>query len=135
MAFGLIIPFFNGTIGMLRRGGHAPVSVFWDRYAWLGQNPVVGIRNVVFEPGLWIHWFAQGDVQAYLATLLLSGGLVAVLAPDVLLVTVPIVFQDTLSAFPWMRSGGAHCSVMIIPVLIFAGGLRSECLARDDGEN
>src|SRR5579883_82217 len=90
IAFGLIAPFFNGTIGMLRRGGHGTVgSVFWLRYNWLGRSPPLALVNVFRQPGLWLDWFGQRDVLAYLETLLLSGGVVALLAPGELAVALP----------------------------------------------
>ena len=121
IAFGLIAPFFNGTIGMLRRGGHGTVgSVFWLRYNWLGRSPPIALVNVFRRPGLWLSWFAQRDVLAYLGTLALSGGVVALLAPGELLLALPGVLENSLSSFDWMRSGGAHYSILIIPFLFFA---------------
>jgi len=121
IAFGLIMPFFNGTIAAIRRGEPAMGSIFWHRYTWLGASPLAALVNIARDPGLLINWFGQGDVQAFLATLVLSGGVLALLAPDLLLVASPIIAMNALSSFDWMRSGGAHYSVIIIPILIAAG--------------
>ena len=126
-SFGLIVPFFNGTISMLIRHEPGIGSVFWHRYAWLGPTPLAALVNAVVDPGRWIDWILQPDVLAYLATLLLSGGVAAIGAPGTLAVALPIVLENAFSSFDWMRSGGAHYSVILVPVLLFAGmeGTRS----------
>ncbi|MGH2459425.1 MAG: DUF2079 domain-containing protein, partial [Chloroflexota bacterium] len=121
LSFGLIIPFFNGTISMLIRHEPGIGSVFWHRYAWLGPTPFAALIDAVVDPGRWIGWLLQPDVLAYLATLLLSGGVAAIGAPGTLAIALPIVAENTFSSFDWMRSGGAHYSVILVPVLLFAG--------------
>ncbi len=127
LAFGAIIPFFNGTISMLVRHEPGIGSVFWHRYAWLGPTPVAALIGAVVDPGRWIDWLLRPDVLAYLATLLLSAGVAALAAPGTLAIALPIVLENTFSSFDWMRSGGAHYSVILVPVLLFAGmeGTRS----------
>jgi hypothetical protein len=130
LAVGVIAPFFNGTIGMLRRGQPLVGSVFWDRYGWLGATPLVGVENVVLRPGRWIGWLLQRDVLAYFATLVLSGGIVALAAPSALAIAVPVALENALSSFAWARSGGAHYSVMIVPIMVYAGIEGSRVVSR-----
>ena len=121
VAFGLISPFFNGTIHALLHNAAGNGSIFWHRYLWLGNSPLAAVRNVVVDPRRLANWFAQRDVLAYLGTLVLSGGGLALFAPEALLVGLPVVLENSLSSFEWMRSGGAHYSTMLIPIFIFAG--------------
>ncbi len=121
LIFGLITPFFNGTISALLHGQHAVGSIFWHRYSWLGSSPPRAMVNAVIHPQLWISWLSQRDVLAYLGTLVLTGGGVALLAPGALALSLPLVLENALSSFEWMRSGGAHYSIVGIPLLVFAG--------------
>lgn len=121
VAFGLITPFFNGTIHALLNHATGNGSIFWHRYSWLGDSPVFALRNVVVDPRRLAAWFGQRDVIAYLGTLLLSSGGLALLAPEALLAGIPVVLENALSSFDWMRSGGAHYSTMLVPIFVFAG--------------
>ena len=120
VSFGLIIPFFNGTFSILLDGAEAPGSVFWNRYSWMGKDPFDAIGNMATNPGELLSWLGQGDVLEYLLTVGLNGGVVALLAPGALLIAVPAVLQNALSSFEWMRSGGAHYSVLIVPITLLA---------------
>jgi uncharacterized membrane protein len=121
ISLGIVIPFFNGTISALIHHQPSLGSVFWHRYEWLGATPLEAVRNVVERPMLLTGWFGRGEIQAYLLTLAMSGGLIALLAPDVLAIAAPIVLLNALSSFDWMRSGGAHYSVILVPVVLLAG--------------
>ena len=120
VSFGLIIPFFNGTISILLDNAEAPGSMFWSRYSWLGKDPFDALGNIVTNPGELLSWLVQADVLEYLLTIGLNGGIVALMAPGALLIAVPAVLQNALSSFEWMRSGGAHYSVLIVPITILA---------------
>src|SRR5581483_4843243 len=102
--FLLIEPFFSGG-----------ASAFGARYAWLFHNPLA-------LPA----WLASADVRAYLGLELLSGGLLALLAPMSLLAALPLLAVNALSSFDWMRSGGGHYSALLVPLLLWAAahGLR-----------
>ena len=119
-SFGLIIPFFNGTFSILLDDAEAPGSVFWNRYSWLGKDPFDALGNVIANPAELLSWLVQADVLEYLLTIGLNGGIVALMAPGALLIAVPAVLQNALSSFEWMRSGGAHYSVLIVPITILA---------------
>ena len=121
VSFGLIVPFFNGTISILLDNAEAPGSMFWNRYSWLGKDPFDALWNIVTHPGELLRWLVQGDVLEYFLTLVLNGGIVALLAPGALLIALPAILQNALSSFDWMRSGGAHYSVLIVPITILAG--------------
>ncbi|HEV8637419.1 MAG TPA: DUF2079 domain-containing protein [Chloroflexota bacterium] len=99
-----VMPYFNG-------GG----SLFAARYAWLLGDPTA---------------FAWDDAIAYLALQLLTGGLVCLLAPLELVAAAPLVLLNALSGFDWMRSGGAHYSAAVVPVLLWAGARGAGRLGR-----
>ncbi len=132
LVFFAITPFFNGSIHALLHGGQGVGSIFWHRYEWLGSSPLSALRNAIVKPRLWIDWFAQRDVLAYLLTLFLSGGGVALVAPEALAIGLPLLLQNTLSSFDWMRSGGAHYSTILVPIVVFAGieGVRRATMSR-----
>jgi uncharacterized membrane protein len=92
--FLVIAPYFNG-------GG----SLFASRYAWLWRDPA---------------GFPVGDAAAYLATQLLTGGALCLLAPLQLAAAGPLLVINALSSFDWMRSGGAHYSALLVPPLLWA---------------
>jgi uncharacterized membrane protein len=91
--FLVVMPYFNG-------GG----SLFALRYGWL-RDPAA---------------FAWADAGAYLALQLLGGGLLGLLAPPALLGAAPLVLLNALSGFDWTRSGGAHYSAAVVPLLLWA---------------
>src|ERR1700730_17895506 len=56
-------------------------------------------------------------VLGYLATLFLSGGWLGVLSPLALLPALPSLALNVLSNSPWMASGKAHYSGLILPFI------------------
>jgi uncharacterized membrane protein len=95
LCFAVVMPFFSG-------GG----SLFASRYAWLWR-----------EPGS----ISTPEIGSYLALQLLTGGILCLLAPLPLLAAAPLLAMNALSGFDWMRSGGAHYSALLVPVLLWAG--------------
>ncbi|MDE3075518.1 MAG: DUF2079 domain-containing protein, partial [Chloroflexota bacterium] len=110
LCFFVIAPFFNGE-----------GSVFWSRYSWLGAGPLPALGGVFAHPLTLLRWLAQPNVRAYLGVELLTGGVLALLAPFRLLAAAPLLAVNALSAFDWMRSGGGHYSALLVPLLIWAG--------------
>jgi hypothetical protein len=95
LCFAVVMPFFSG-------GG----SLFVSRYAWLWQEPAS---------------IPTPEIASYLALQLLTGGMLCLLAPLPLLAAAPVLAMNALSGFDWMRSGGAHYSALLVPVLLWAG--------------
>jgi uncharacterized membrane protein len=105
LCFGIIVPFFSGG-----------ASAFILRYGWL-KGAALGLMHG--DPGVVLSWL--GDVRGYLALQLLTGGIVALLAPLQLLAALPLLAINGLSGFDWMRSGGGHYSALLAPLLLWAG--------------
>ena len=57
-------------------------------------------------------------VGGYVATVLLSGGWLALFAPLALLPSLPSVALNVLSSSPWMASGQAHYSALVLPFVV-----------------
>lgn len=110
VCFVVIAPYFNG-------GG----NLFWSRYAWLGATPRAAFAGVLRHPGVLLSWLTTPGVAAYLAIQLLSGGTFLLLAPLEALAAMPLLALNGLSSFDWMRSGGAHYSALLAPLLLWAG--------------
>jgi uncharacterized membrane protein len=58
---------------------------------------------------------ARSGVIGYLGTLLLSGAWLGVFAPWALLPALPSLALNALSSSPWMASGQAHYSALVLP--------------------
>jgi uncharacterized membrane protein len=119
ICFARIMPYFNG-------GG----SLFWSRYSWLGPHPRAAVERLVADPRLLLDWLGHPDVASYLLLQVLTGGLLCVLAPLQLMAAAPILAMNALSGFDWMRSGGAHYSAIVVPLLLWSGLLGAARLRR-----
>ncbi len=108
--FALLIPHFSA-------GGTSP---FVARYGYLGNTPARIILGFVTHP--WLTWPVLSDAPArsYLATLLASTGAMPLLAPFTLAIALPSLAINLLSTFPWMQTGMAHYSALVLPVLLVA---------------
>ena len=104
----VIIPRYAGTA----------VSPFTARYAELGGSPGQILSNLFTAPHLFAAALSRPEVLDYLTTLLLSGGWLALLAPELLLPAAPSLALNVLSGSPWMASGRAHYSAVVLPFVV-----------------
>ena len=107
---GVIIPFYSG----------GAISPFTARYAELGGSPGALLRTLVERPSAYVAVLSRQEVVGDLGTLLLSGGWLALLAPEMLLPVAPILALNILSNSPWMAAGRAHYSASVLPLVIAA---------------
>jgi uncharacterized membrane protein len=93
-----------------------PDSAFAERYVASLGNGLAGIWNAVTRP----------TVLDYLGTLALGGGWLGVLSPLALVPAVPGLALNALASSPWMASGLAHYSGLVLPFITLAAadGLR-----------
>jgi uncharacterized membrane protein len=110
LATNVVMPYFNGLSG--------PTYLY--RYNQFGTNLREMAWNVFNEPQLYGDWLRQPDILAYLGGLLFSGGWVALAAPDILVIILPVALLNALANTGWPSSGGAHYSAAIVPFLIAA---------------
>jgi uncharacterized membrane protein len=109
-SFQVILPYFNGLGG----------SAFLVRYGQFGDSPIGILRNLVQQPNLFTDWLRRPEVARYLRDLWLSSGGLAILYPLSLVMALPSLALNLFSRYAWMRSGGGHYSVTIVPFLVIA---------------
>lgn len=80
---------------------------FSPRYADLGAGHTA-ILSALSRP----------EVLEFVATILLSGGVLAMLTPLALVSLLPTTALNALSSSPWMASGRAHYSVLVLPFAV-----------------
>jgi uncharacterized membrane protein len=90
-------------------------SPFVVRYAALLGGPVTALQALL-----------QLHVREYIQIVALSGGWLALLSPVSLAPALPLLAMNVFSSSPWMASGRAHYSVLVLPFVVIAcaGGLQ-----------
>jgi uncharacterized membrane protein len=98
--------------------GHSPTA---DRYAYLGGSPLKAALFVLTHP-LYVlrDVLLAPDRVDYLRKLLAPTGYLALLSPLTLLVALPELLINMLSADPLMRSGAGQYNADIVPVIVVA---------------
>jgi uncharacterized membrane protein len=109
----VIMPYYNGLAG--------PTYLY--RYNQFGSNLREIAWNVFYQPQLYWDWLRRPDILAYLGGLLATGGWVALAAPEILAIALPVIMLNALASTGWPSSGGAHYSVAIVPFLIAAAAV------------
>jgi uncharacterized membrane protein len=104
----IVIPYYSG----------GTISPFTVRYAELGGSPLAALRTFVEHPSTYLHLVTRPEALGYLGTLLLVGGWLVLLAPELLVPAVPVLLLNILSASPWMSAGRAHYSASILPLVV-----------------
>jgi uncharacterized membrane protein len=106
-----IMPHFSPT-------GH---PLLLARYEGLGQSPSQVVLTVVKHPVFALKQYVlESHHRAYLRILLAPAAYLPLLAPWVLVMALPSVALNLLSANPQMQTGLFQYSAEIVPVLIFA---------------
>ncbi len=123
LSFTAIMPHFSGLEN----------SAFLVRYGQFGNGAPDIVRNLFRQPGLFADWVRQPEVVRYLRDLVFSSGGLAILYPLALLMALPSLAINTFSSYDWMRSGGGHYSVTIVPFLTIAAIYGVEWVARKVG--
>jgi uncharacterized membrane protein len=113
LATRVIMPYYSGLAG--------PTYLY--RYTQFGANWREMARNLFSQPQLYWNWLRQPVISAYLGGLLATGGVVALAAPEILAIVLPVVVLNALSNTGWPSSGGAHYSVVLVPFLVVAAAV------------
>jgi uncharacterized membrane protein len=121
VAIEVVIPHFN-------RSGS---SSFFSRYSEVGGSPGGILRTAVHDPWKIVTTAVTGRGLGYLARLFLPLGLVALLAPLVLLAALPELAINLLSAATTQTSIRFHYTAGLIPVLVVATIFGAGRLSRD----
>lgn len=106
----VVMPYVNGLSG--------PTYLY--RYSQFGASLREMAWNMLNRPQLYWDWLLRPDILAYLTGLLTSGGWIALAAPDILIIVLPVALLNALANTGWPSSGGAHYSAAIVPFLVAA---------------
>jgi uncharacterized membrane protein len=120
IAIEVVIPHFN----------RAGSSSFFTRYSEVGGTPGGILHTAVTDPWKIVTTAVTGRGLGYLARLFLPLGLLALLAPLLLLAAVPELAINLLSAATTQTSIRFHYTAGLIPVLVAAAVLGAARLAR-----
>jgi len=106
-------------------------SVHFQRYAAYGDSPGAIVRTVLTQPGLVWQTVSQPDRVSYLFGLFVSGGLILpLLAPELLLLGLPILAANLLSSYDAMYSDVYHYSAPLVPFFMAAAAVGLARIAR-----
>lgn len=90
------------------------------RYAWLGDTPLIQLRTLLLQPKtVWQHLQEPFRLQ-FLLKLLLPLGYLSFLAPPLLLIVLPALAYNLLSAVPSQSSIYFHYMAPFIPFAFIA---------------
>jgi uncharacterized membrane protein len=110
VAIEVVIPHFN----------RAGASSFFARYSEVGGSPGGIVHTAVTKPWKLVTTAVTGRGLGYLARLFLPLGLLALLAPILLLAAVPELAINLLSAATTQTSIRFHYTAALIPILVAA---------------
>ncbi|MBX3010900.1 MAG: DUF2079 domain-containing protein [Caldilineaceae bacterium] len=90
-------------------------SVYFGRYGALGNSPLDILKSFFTQPGLVWQIASEPARAAYFWDLLAPFGLLSLLAPEVLLLALPLLLANLLSAYPAQYYGEFHYSAPLVP--------------------
>jgi uncharacterized membrane protein len=91
-----------------------------SRYAEFSGGLTGLLRGLLTQPDNVLALLREPDRLCYLAGLFASVGWLALLAPEYLLLGLPVLIANTLSNFPGQYSGEQHYSAPLAPVFVIA---------------
>jgi len=100
---------------------HAPIiyqsadSIYFERYGALGDSPVDIFKSFFTQPGLVWQIASEPARVDYLWGLLAPFGFLSLLAPEIILLALPLLLANSLSAYPAQYYGEFHYSAPIVP--------------------
>lgn len=90
-------------------------SVYFGRYGALGDSPADIFKSFFTQPELVWQIATEPARVAYLWGLLAPFGLLSLFAPEVLLLSLPLLLANLLSAYPAQYYGEFHYSAPLVP--------------------
>ena len=119
-----LIWFFAATFVIVPAHGEAVYgatqSVYFERYGVLGDSPLDIIRNILLHPGLVWSVASEPARMQYLLGLFAAFGFFSLLGLDVLLISLPVLLANLLSAYPAQYYGDFHYTAPLIPYFAVA---------------
>lgn len=95
-------------------------SVYFNRYGALGDSPADIVLSFVRRPYLVWQVATEAVRLRYLWALLAPFGLLSLLAPEILLLALPLLLANLLSAYPAQYYGDFHYSAPLVPYVAVA---------------
>ncbi len=121
VAVGWIMPYFDTQ----------QVSPFVNRYAYLGEGPAEMAVTLITRPGMVLDHLLSVGGLAYLGDLLTPVAFLSLLAPQVLVLSVPSLAVNLLSTDGFMhRLEDFHYGVPLVPVVIASAACGAAWLIR-----
>jgi len=101
-------------------------SAYFQRYGALGNSPLDIFRSILTRPGLVWQIASEPARVQYLIGLLAPFGFLGLLAPEIILLALPVLLANLLSAYPAQYYGEFHYSAPLTPFFAVAAvyGLR-----------
>lgn len=93
----------------------AEQSTYFARYGALGNSPLDIAKSFVTQPGLVWSIAIEPARLVYLWRLLAVFSLLSLFAPEVILLSLPVLLANLLSAYPAQYYGEFHYSAPVIP--------------------
>jgi alpha-D-xyloside xylohydrolase len=95
------------------------ILVILPTYSGGGGSPfVVRYGALLGGPDSMLEALQQPVVREYLTTIVMSGGWLSAFAPVAMAPAIPLLALNVFSSSPWMASGKAHYSVLVLPFVV-----------------
>ncbi len=114
MATFIIVPAYAADIYGVAESG------YFQRYGALGDSPVDIFKSFFTQPGLVWQIATEPARVDYLIGLLAPFGFLSLLAPEILLLALPVLLANLLSAYPAQYYGDFHYSAPLVPYFAVA---------------
>jgi uncharacterized membrane protein len=93
------------------------------RFGALGDSFGDVLKALLIRPDLVLRLAAEPLRLRYLFGLLAPTAFLALLGPEILLLSAPLLLANLLSAFPFQYSGELHYSAALVPFFVVAGAV------------
>jgi uncharacterized membrane protein len=115
-------------------------SGYFQRYGALGDSPLDIFRSFFTQPGVVWQIATEPARVDYLIGLLMPFGFLSLLGPEILLLSLPVLLANLLSAYPAQYYGDFHYSAPLVPYVASAaayglGRLWRWLARRTDGQS
>lgn len=98
-------------------------NIHWGRYAYLGDSPGEMVLSLLTRPGLVWAQLVKADAGGYLWSLLWPTAFLALLAPEVLILSLPSLAINLLADFPPMHETTTLIYAAPIVPFVLAGAV------------
>ncbi len=99
---------------------HTTQSIYFNRYGALGNSPADIVKNMLTKPALVWSVASEPARVRYLLGLFASFGFLSLLGLDVLLLSLPLLLANLLSAYPAQYYGDFHYTAPLVPYFAVA---------------